>query len=310
MLKKIKTKIQNYIAKIKFIIICGFLVEEEKIKFIPLFNALLVRRIKGALEFISVKNFETRNESTAKLIKNADSLYPGLDFDWIIINTDDRTSNNSKWNKRKIIGYTTDKKEYRKTIPDFIFDNWKQTGISDYETVCDELERFASTDAQTSLLGWRGANTHSSREKLIEITKEQQCFDVAFIEWQDNSTGKKIAKNFISLSEQQKKWKYFIDVEGKGYSGRLKLLFWTGRIIFIQERMEHEWYYEYLKPWTHFVPVKKDFSDLITNYSIIEKDIELQSRIKNNGLKFAKKYLTRASAIERVSEALKNINND
>jgi hypothetical protein len=55
------------------------------------------------------------------------------------------------------------------------------------------------------------------------------------------------------------------------------------------------------------VPVKRDLSDLIENYHKIESDLELQESIKYNQKIFAKKYLTREAAEDRIFEIIKEM---
>ena len=76
-----------------------------------------------------------------------------------------------------------------------------------------------------------------------------------------DSDQKGYAKIVIPMYEQLK-YKYLIDIQGNGYSGRLKYLLHSGRLIFMQDRKWKAYYHFKLKPYVHFVPIKEDFSDM------------------------------------------------
>ena len=60
-----------------------------------------------------------------------------------------------------------------------------------------------------------------------------------------------------------KKYSAVIDIEGNGYSGRLKHLLWSHRPVLLIDRPHKEYFFKYLKEWIHYVPVKRDMSDLV-----------------------------------------------
>lgn len=68
--------------------------------------------------------------------------------------------------------------------------------------------------------------------------------------------------SFVPLI-QQNQYKYILDMQGLGWSGRLMFLVWMGCVVFIAQRDAHEyWVLDHFKPWVHFVPVANDGSDL------------------------------------------------
>lgn len=71
------------------------------------------------------------------------------------------------------------------------------------------------------------------------------------------------------------------------------------RLVFLQERPHKEGFFQYLVPWTHYVPVKRDLSDLRANLAAVKADPNLEKSIIANARAFAGKYLTRASALAR-----------
>ncbi|KIL62815.1 glycosyltransferase family 90 protein [Amanita muscaria Koide BX008] len=57
------------------------------------------------------------------------------------------------------------------------------------------------------------------------------------------------------------RYKYVIDVDGNGWSGRFKRLMTSHALIF-KSTVYPEWYMDRVAPWLHYVPIKVDLSDL------------------------------------------------
>ncbi|KAJ7489311.1 glycosyl transferase family 90-domain-containing protein [Mycena latifolia] len=56
-------------------------------------------------------------------------------------------------------------------------------------------------------------------------------------------------------------YKYVIDVDGNGWSGRFKRLITSKSLVF-KATIYPEWYIDRIAPWVHYVPVALDLSDL------------------------------------------------
>ncbi|KAJ7148964.1 glycosyl transferase family 90-domain-containing protein [Mycena crocata] len=56
-------------------------------------------------------------------------------------------------------------------------------------------------------------------------------------------------------------YKYVIDIDGNGWSGRFKRLITSNSLIF-KATIYPEWYIDRIAPWVHYVPVQLDLSDL------------------------------------------------
>ncbi|KAM0791268.1 hypothetical protein ACM66B_005744 [Microbotryomycetes sp. NB124-2] len=57
------------------------------------------------------------------------------------------------------------------------------------------------------------------------------------------------------------KYKYVIDVDGNGWSGRFHRLM-SMKACVLKSTLFPEWYGDRIQPWVHYVPVKVDYSDL------------------------------------------------
>ncbi|PFH51623.1 glycosyltransferase family 90 protein [Amanita thiersii Skay4041] len=56
-------------------------------------------------------------------------------------------------------------------------------------------------------------------------------------------------------------YKYVIDIDGNGWSGRFKRLLTSNSLVF-KSTVYPEWYIDRIAPWVHYVPIQVDLSDL------------------------------------------------
>jgi len=107
-----------------------------------------------------------------------------------------------------------------------------------------------------------------------------------------------------TLIEQVGACGYLLDVQGKGYSSRLKLLLHSGRCVFYARRPWQEYYTAALTPWVHYVPVSEDLSDLIDRLDWADANPKKVLAIGKAARDFAKTYLTKAAAMAALAKAI------
>ncbi|KAM0753121.1 hypothetical protein T439DRAFT_286761 [Meredithblackwellia eburnea MCA 4105] len=61
--------------------------------------------------------------------------------------------------------------------------------------------------------------------------------------------------------EESNTYKYLMDVDGNGWSGRFHRLMSTRSVVF-KSTVFPEWYQDRVQPWVHYVPIKVDYSDM------------------------------------------------
>jgi len=81
---------------------------------------------------------------------------------------------------------------------------------------------------------------------------------------------------------QGNQYKYFLDLDGNGWSARFKRLMSTNSLV-LKSTIFPEWYTDRIQPWVHYVPIKPDLTDLY--------DVMTFFREGNDGL--AKEIATR-----------------
>ena len=192
-------------------------------------------------------------------------------------------------------------------VPDFQFMGWPEVGYQDYEEVCKEIVEASERDVKYDQLFWAGnSNTHVNRKKFLEIVPGDprvHAHDIG--NWSpDPEQGGKLKTGsgvFITLPDHCN-YKYLIDIEGHGYSGRVKYLLHTGRPLFYQARPWNEYFFFDMEPFVHYIPVEREFSDFYEKLEWAMDNEEECIKIGKNAQEFALKNLRRQNAIDRYKE--------
>lgn len=72
-------------------------------------------------------------------------------------------------------------------------------------------------------------------------------------------------------------YKYLINVDGTVAAYRLPYLLAGNSLVFKHDSIYYEHFYKSLQPWIHYVPIKKDLSDLIEKLNWAQQhDIEVR----------------------------------
>ena len=167
---------------------------------------------------------------------------------------------------RRVLSMCTTPKYADVPVPDWCFDAWPEAGVvqGTFDEACARLAQVgAAPPTEGNQLSWCGtAHHHPSRMTLMDLAAAHPD-KLACVNVVDKSIDK---SKHRTLAEQVQGFPYLLDVQGKGYSSRLKLLLHTGRVIFIAKRPWQEYFADGLKPMVHYVPVKEDLSDLVDMY--------------------------------------------
>ena len=270
-------------------------------------EVLKITTKKGQISKIeNFNSFQTRAESSIKMLMDALSLgitNKDLSFN---LHTGDFPANTIEHSNFYYCCGSKEKLDF--VFPDFIFDHWRQAGIADYKSTTEQIIEAANNPFVYNKMLWIGnVQTNPIREKVISYAEQFPEKIEAYNTAVDQYMGGSKTNPYISLADHTK-YKYLIDIEGRGYSGRLKLLLYTRRLLFIQERQWKSYYHFELEPYTHFIPVKNDLSDLLSQISFVEQNGEkYYTEIANNAYQYAIKNLTYDNAINRIKKLLDNL---
>lgn len=242
----------------------------------------------GKLIFTDFGGYETRNHSTIWCIQQADDIYKWSDFEDIKIHT------HSKQNG------------YNNLVPDFNFHSWPQVGINDYESFSQQIHIVGLLPAINNKVGWIGnSDTNVMRKKLLQLgDSNKELFDFYDMRWTQGDNIHLNSNIYISTPDLVSQYSMLIDIEGNGYSGRLKHLIWSHRPLLLVDRPHKEYFFEHLKEWEHYIPVKRDLSDLVEKTQWCINNYKQALHIAENAYEFSKQHLTRIACYKKWNEII------
>jgi len=266
--------------------------------------AFCFSKINGKLIFNDLGGYQTRNSSTFWCIQKADEKYNWNDFNEIKIYTEDYNNNNNDYTYSKT-------NSYNNLVPDFNFHSWPQVGINDYDLFIKEIDNAGLNNYEINKVAWIGnTNTNIMRKNLLEISNNnKELFDIFDMNWIQSGNIFYNSTKYISTPELVKKYSILIDIEGNGYSGRLKHLLWSHRPLLIVDRPHKEFFFETLKEWIHYIPVKNDLSDLIEKTKWCLDNYDKGLIISENAFQFSKLHLTRDACYDKWNNIISNYKN-
>ena len=260
-----------------------------------------VAKHDGRLAFVDRGGYQSRNASTRWCIEEADRLHDFGDFDAVEVWTGDCEASASGYCYSHV-------QSFANTVPDFNFHRWAEAGVDDYEDTCAALAAAGEKPAATDRAGWIGAPSHATRRRLAEIgDSRRDLFSITLMTWQPETqtTGRHGASSFVSLPELVATYAWLVDVEGAGYSGRLKFLLFSKRCVLLADRPQKEWFHGDLAPWTHYVPVRRDLSDLVEKAAWCRAHPAAAAAVGAAAARFAAARLTRAACYARWDAVLR-----
>jgi len=106
--------------------------------------------------------------------------------------------------------------------------------------------------------------------------------------------------------EQQSNYKYLINADGHVSAFRLSLeLSMRCCILLVESSQKWKmWFSDMLEPYVHYVPIKADLSDLISQLQWCLKNDDKCEKMAHNSLNFYKKYLTKKGVLDYLQNTL------
>jgi hypothetical protein len=254
-------------------------------------GSFTVKKKNGELIFKSYGCDGHRNESVFWCIQEADKVYNWNDFDERRFYTNDYETVPGSWS-------VTTHSDFERVVPDFGFHRW----FRDYDEIIQAVSDAGLEPFSVNKVGWIGKYSHDSRLILMEHGKQNpDLFDFTLMDWgHDFMTPSK----FVPLEDLVRDHSMLIDVEGYGFSSRVKYLLWSRRPLLLVDREHKEYYYKWLVPWEHYIPVRRDMSDLVEKTRWCLDNYDRAKRISENAYEFSKKHLTREACFRKWNEIL------
>uniref|UniRef100_A0A8V0XQC3 Protein O-glucosyltransferase 1 n=1 Tax=Gallus gallus TaxID=9031 RepID=A0A8V0XQC3_CHICK len=172
------------------------------------------------------------------------------------------------------------------------------TGLGRWDLMREDLRRSAEKwpwKKKISKGYFRGSRTSSERDPLILLSRENpELVDAEYTKnqaWKSekDTLGKPPAKE-IPLVDHCK-YKYLFNFRGVAASFRLKHLFLCGSLVFHVGEEWLEFFYQQLKPWVHYIPVKSDLSDVRELLQFAKENDNIAQEIAERGRQFITEHL-------------------
>ena len=143
-------------------------------------------------------------------------------------------------------------------------------------------------------LFWRGRDSRSERLDLIKIGRENpNLFNVSltnffFFKDEEKEYGPKTKHiSFFKFFD----YKYQLNIDGTVASYRFPYLLAGNGVVLKQESPYYEFFYKELQPNVHYVPVKRDLSDLVEKINWAKENDKQMREISLAGRRFAQENL-------------------
>jgi hypothetical protein len=110
--------------------------------------------------------------------------------------------------------------------------------------------------------------------------------------------------------EEQSAYKYVIHIDGHVSAFRLSLELNMNSTILMVESEWKLWYSNLLKPYVHYIPIKKDLSDLVEKIKWCRKNDDQCKNIAQNAKIFYDKYIQKDGILDYLQKTLIDIKNE
>ena len=221
------------------------------------------------------------------------------------INTADGPSKDKRPEVQNYIEFDTSTEviDESKTFPDYIFGNWWHIGLINFDDFAGEICANNQKDIiKDNRIFWMGAPQGvQQRIRYLELCKEHSeklCGDQ--MGWTNQG---RTPTKFVSIKDHCNS-KYLIDLTGQGVSGRLKLLPFCSRPLFITDRRLWAWSDILILKQNLHIPVKDDLTDLLDKYDWAEQNQELVFENSRKLLDFCKENFTFSKVCEAATKMI------
>ena len=242
---------------------------------------------------------DDRHATCIEMIKDAIEFYKPKDVPLTHIETGDFY--NGEEDPRTFC-FSTSSENFKNLIPDSYSKKWIDVGIPDVAQKCKDIRDAGEKKYTIDKAFWIGVTrTHATRSKLIEISRGYpELIDAREMSWNGHMVVADKIPEFVSL-EQHAEFRHLIDVQGVGWSGRLKYLLFSGRPILVADRKWWDWATCDLLPWVHYIPVAENLDDLVDKIRWARENTDECERIASRGKDFI------VDRMGRVNEGMQKI---
>ena len=191
---------------------------------------------------------------------------------------------------------------------DWTFWWWPSARISSFLDTRDDMIRGGDSAPTVEKVAWYG-NIHTAPPGEVEHETRallKRLGDENSDKMHMVDTSSTDSSQWIYLPEITR-FRYVIDIGGNGYSGRLKYLLFSRRALLLVERPYVEFFHRDLVAWEHYIPVKRDLSDLLERVQWAFDHPEECDTMAEAARAFAEERFTYEKIMERIYYVYRNI---
>lgn len=186
-------------------------------------------------------------------------------------------------------------------FPDWVFGGWWHMGMSEWDPFVRELADAGRAPPSDDRAYWKGAHLGVQQRAVYSelCASSPERFAGGFMNWGPN--GKH--NNFTPMKDQCGH-AVLVDLAGVGYSGRLKMLAFTGRPMIVADRRWWSWAdSEIMSRCLHF-GAREDLSDLKDVYDGIIGGLEFARRRAEDLRDFCLREMTFERACRQAAKVI------
>lgn len=251
----------------------------------------------------TVKSYwECRDLGFLKIMNKIFEMFSGSLKDKITVrlNTYDSPSKNKPTpNAPNFMEFDTSSEKHDSDLfPDYIFGDWWHIGLNNFDDFVGEIcKNNDVSKIEDNRIYWIGCvQDVNQRIHYIELSKRypERLFGES-MEWSEDG---RTPDKFVHIKDFCR-YKYLIDLTGTGCSGRLKLLPFCNRPLFVAERKFLAWSDILILGQNLHIPVSWDLRNILNQYDWAQMN---QSLVFDNSMKlleFCRENLTFERACQR-----------
>ncbi len=181
-------------------------------------------------------------------------------------------------------------------------ENWRDIWDGRIQDLIED-ETSDYTTERVGAFGYLAGDTKPYRLRFYELAKTHpEMFE--YIETDKYSGQMSRSINLLGFKE---KFKYVIDLPGHTYSTKIYWMLFLGRPVFyVEPIMKFRWEQK-LKPWVHYIPVRRDYSDLVDRYCWAENNPEKVQALCNNMIDFGRNEMSPSHVINHLVLQLEKV---
>lgn len=138
-----------------------------------------------------------------------------------------------------------------------------------------------------------------------DFSRRQWCAGAPQI-WAEQNELNLSMSSRMPMEESIKIYRYILSIDGVGCADRLPALLSSASLIFVVESPFQEFWYSDLRPYQHYIPVKRDLSNLIEQVQWANSQpLDLLLTIISNANRFVDEFLGTSSLLCYYTEAFR-----